>query len=502
MKKLATLLSASLFCLALLQSGLLATENSIKIRGARALGMGGAFTAIADDQNAFFYNPAGITQRTGSLFTLFDLPLSITDDSIQFMNFYNDNQDGLKNFDKLTPAAQSDLINKINNTATKYRTRLRFGFPNTNYISKPGFISWGLGVFDQADIGIQLKQGLIVPNIDIWGNMDVILAVPLAHRFDVLPFNVPGKLSVGATIKDIMRGRIEELNKSILEFEKFDPVLQPGNGYGMDLGTLYQYNEQWNFGLQIMDLGGTSISYPKVETTKDGITTVKDAFTGVIYPVWNIGAAYVPKKIYYWPGRYINTLNRLQLAADIDDVFSSQEPLSQTFWKKTHIGAEFRFSTLALRVGFNSGYPTAGLKLGIPYLGLNLEYAYWSDELGLFAGQIPESNHQLSISFRWGNEKGKAFGSDAVVKEKKTEPIKTLTKPTTAQLSIPAVLLSTQSAVSVSNQNQVGVSVSTATVAPIIVVPAPSKVKDDAKAIIEKPATAAKEEIKEQIKKK
>ncbi len=35
-------------------------------QGSRALGMGGAFTAIADDASAIYYNPAGMMQNRGS----------------------------------------------------------------------------------------------------------------------------------------------------------------------------------------------------------------------------------------------------------------------------------------------------------------------------------------------------------------------------------------------------------------------------------------------------
>ena len=40
------------------------------VRGVRPLGLGNAFEAIADDENAFHYNPAGLAQNTNMLFYL------------------------------------------------------------------------------------------------------------------------------------------------------------------------------------------------------------------------------------------------------------------------------------------------------------------------------------------------------------------------------------------------------------------------------------------------
>jgi hypothetical protein len=43
--------------------------------GARAIGMAGAFVAIADDASAIFWNPSGLTQVTDhQLFLSIDLP--------------------------------------------------------------------------------------------------------------------------------------------------------------------------------------------------------------------------------------------------------------------------------------------------------------------------------------------------------------------------------------------------------------------------------------------
>jgi hypothetical protein len=411
-------------------------ESPIFIRGTRVLGMGGAFTAISDDQNAMFFNPAGLTQRQGGQFTLFELQATISEDTMNFYQFYQDNEDKLKDFEKLNNTDKANLITEINRTITKYKTRVRVGFPNASYVSGPGFISWGAGVFDQVDLGFRIRQGLIVPTIDLWGNVDVVCAVPLAHRFDAVPY-IPGKLSVGLTPKLIYRGNIAEYGKSILEFSDFNPVIQMGEGYGFDFGALYQPTDRWNAGLTVNDFGSTAISYASVETTKDGITTVKEASTGVIMPRWNLGTAYVPSKICYWPGRSFSTKDRLVLAADVVDLLNDKEPLtSESVWKKMHLGAEFRFYTLSLRTGFNSGYPSFGFGFGIPYVGLNVDYAYWADEMGLFAGQQPEWNHQLNLSLKWGGMNGRAYGSDVkTVAPVVTEPAQATpsqTEPTPA----------------------------------------------------------------------
>lgn len=413
--------------------GFCANEPQVFIRGIRPLGMGGAFVALADDQNAIFYNPAGLTQRVGGQFTLFELPLNISEDAFKFSSFFNDNKDKLEKFDTLSPIQQIDLLNKINGEVISYQPKLKFGLPNTCYITKTSLLSWGFGVFDQIELGFQFNRSLIIPNLSFWGNGDIIMAVPLAYRFDFIPL-MPGKISAGAVLKYIQRGRISELNRSVLEFENFDPKLQWGKGFGFDLGALYQPTERWNIGLQITDFGGTNLSFEEVKSSKAGVED-KKAFTGMIPVQYNAGTAYVPEKIYYWPGRYINTADRIMFALDIRDFASSDEPVYEaTLWKKIHMGAEFRFGPLSLRGGFNSGYPSIGAGVRIPYAGLKLDYAYWADELGRYAGQIPVWNHQINLALSWGDSKGRPYGisssseKDETSKKQKPNKQKTDTK--------------------------------------------------------------------------
>jgi len=58
MKRLGVLVTVALLILIFTQASIAASPGM----GARAMGMGGAFTAVADDGTAAYWNPAGITQ--------------------------------------------------------------------------------------------------------------------------------------------------------------------------------------------------------------------------------------------------------------------------------------------------------------------------------------------------------------------------------------------------------------------------------------------------------
>ncbi len=54
------MLKRSLSCLLLITINLSASYAALETYGARPMGMGGAFTAVADDANAPYWNPAGL----------------------------------------------------------------------------------------------------------------------------------------------------------------------------------------------------------------------------------------------------------------------------------------------------------------------------------------------------------------------------------------------------------------------------------------------------------
>lgn len=402
MKSMKKIIIAFFVLLIILPAVLVAEELPVFIRGIRPAAMGGAFTAIADDYNAYFYNPAGLTQIQKWQLQLFDVPVTVSDDLFDLYEWVNDNETAIKDYEKQSEETKTKIMNDIIDRVSRFRVHVSGSVLNPNFISSPiGLannlkLNFGLGLFNVYDAKIKINSGLLVPTIDMFGALDVAGMIPLAFRMEKAPFDLPGSLSLAGTIKIIQRGRLEEQRKSILEFSEFDPALQRGRGVGLDFGTLYQLNGQWNFGLMVADIFGTPIQYDAV--VSNNIT--KPEATYVITPTVNVGVAWRPQNFYFWTNKFISLNRHFVFALDVKDVTDEQEKLvDETFFKKVHMGAEYQTKMLSLRGGFNSGYPTfgAGLRLWI----LNLDYAFYGEELGMYAGQMAEWNHMISAAIRF-----------------------------------------------------------------------------------------------------
>jgi hypothetical protein len=214
---------------------------------------------------------------------------------------------------------------------------------------------------------------------------------------------------------------------SVAEFEDFSLPFQSGDGYGLDLGFIYHLNSRWNFGMQLSDAFYTNIKYD--EYKDDNPSKSKPAYTAGIRPEWNLGVAYFPDKIYYWPGMYFETNKRFTFAADLADIANSDETLTDSFWKKVHLGAEYKFAPFAVRAGVNSGYPTFGAAVATNVV--QFEYAFYGEEQGRYAGQDPSWFHRIMFSVKIGENRGRPYGK--TVKKKDGEDKKERDKKTVSQ---------------------------------------------------------------------
>ncbi|MDR0822429.1 MAG: conjugal transfer protein TraF [Endomicrobium sp.] len=506
----------------------LVKDDRIMIKGIRPMGMGGAFTAVSDDENAVFYNPAGITQRTSWLLQILSINAATANETINVIKKASDikgGSDGIKAKD----------IQKIKDDFSDKDISLSLSLPNLFFISSPlslenNSISFGFGEFISADIGVNigisvpdyvfqlaliaeknpslitesdiisvlppdilkdLGSNLSIPQLasllnriengdvsaitDLYNSFgddevknliadlkngnksleDVIselesrfdasiinkilgsvgatgvvntyvtgtFDVPLAYRFKSLSaLQLPGELSVGVNLKYIYRVKASQIvslsadDVGALEnnLDSLNLAVLSGNGFGIDLGGIYHWTPEWNFGLQISDVF-TRINYNNV-IAKYPKSASDSSFTENAYiaPQFNIGVAYNPEKFYYWKDKYFQADKRFTFAIDLRDLFGTYEP---DFADRFHIGIEYRLSPIALRAGLNKFHPTVGA--GIELGGFQLIYAFYGDDSPL-AKQLGSDKtiyyHEVQISIKFGHFDGRPFGKDAAPK--------------------------------------------------------------------------------------
>jgi hypothetical protein len=165
----------------------------------------------------------------------------------------------------------------------------------------------------------------------------------------------------------------------------------------MDFGVIYHLNTRWNFGLNVTDIFTTCVKYKNVY--KDS-QDYGQRLNGSIKPNLGVGIAYLPEKFYYWNDKYLNINNNLMFVFDITDLTGTEEYFIESPFKKIHFGAECKLRPFVIRMGFNSGYPTVGF--GVVTKIVNLEYAFYGEEQGNYAGQKSAWFHRMQFSVKFG----------------------------------------------------------------------------------------------------
>jgi len=178
--------------------------------GAKAMGMGFAFTAQADDPSAIYFNPAGLTQLKGSNVMLGATYLAL---------------DGGE-FSGTTPLTGGAVVSETQKS-------LDFIIPNAYFTrtTNDGYISYGIGVFTPFGLGQEYEN----KNTSIFRNQITLIDLQTVVVNPTIAFKINEFLSVGVGI-DWMYGKAK-LEKT--------PVASVGNLYNSELkgdGDAWGYN--------------------------------------------------------------------------------------------------------------------------------------------------------------------------------------------------------------------------------------------------------------------
>jgi hypothetical protein len=317
--------------------------------GPRAIGMGGAFTAIADDASAAYWNPAGLSQISS-------YEISISSAPVYFQNNINPNAPvttGFSNNFGFPWVESFQLIIPLAKDNTLGLSYFRPYHPQINYFSGNAVLT-----------SLQEADGSYLLN-PTFQESEIVLSY--AARFAGI-----NNFSVGINVK-----RVTNDSSYIEYFSQDDPSINselagPGIGvvgYGVDLGILYRipitkYSEEFRIGLSLQNLV-SQVQYTNgliVSPTTSGepvSLNVGAGFETPIPPQITLGLAY--KNDYLFKIRNITDL-------DFDQISDTRFDSSSN--KIIRFGTEFWFFNDV--VGIRGGYSSQLNNPGTISLGLSL----------------------------------------------------------------------------------------------------------------------------------
>ena len=344
----------------LLGMGVAAAEELPSLyRGIRPLGMGGAFITLSDDENAMFFNPAGLNDVSG--FGGVGLINPLVEVSKNTMGFYQD----LSDLDTKNQQKVIDFLNERVGERQHVRAALLPNFYMHN------FAIAGLG---QATVDMEIRDRGANPTMPTHVRLDTgVMASGAFGFFDQM-------FQIGVTGKFVQRQGVNKTYSAVdIVNDTFDPIDDADKAgkksdFALDIGTKVNFK---------------SFLKPSVALVVQNITDLDFEELGEIPQQVNIGASINPD---FW-------ILKTTFAVEIDDLTKNVE-VDDDLYKRLHLGAEFRFPMiLAVRAGVNGGYLTAGL--GIDFWILSLSYATYAEEIGAFSGQRSDRRHvaQLSLGF-------------------------------------------------------------------------------------------------------
>ncbi|MBP9707273.1 MAG: hypothetical protein KBD78_06480 [Oligoflexales bacterium] len=331
----------------------------LEYKSGKMLGRGHSGLSTADEEDAIFYNPAGLAQGKG----IYKKTVLLS----PMLEFSSDTR---------------DLIREV---AVEEKTdvetlRKHIGQPQHLGISNFSGVIFrraAIGLFGngQSDILISKSPeagGLeqVDAGADIMGGLSFSLADSFFHK----------NLYFGITSKYLYRGEAG-IHADLAEYDelqKIDPAdsLGMGNGFGLDYGMMWrgEGRVQKNFGLTVKNIGQTAI---------DPIDDASNA-AGPIEQTINIGTSFVTAAY----------LSQIEFHFDIWDLTSAY---TDNFYLKTHLGAELNLKKfIGLSAGLNQGYPTVGMFFDVYFLRLDL--GAYTEEVGDNAGTRPDKRFYFRLA--------------------------------------------------------------------------------------------------------
>lgn len=355
----------------------------------RALGMGNAFVAVANDYSALFYNPAGLANLDENHL---DMSFEVGG-SLELAKLMKDVDDA-----QATVGSESDKQQAIADVLEKYygkRMGIRLGSPQAIW-ARPG---WAIAVIP-LDFTLRTSiHSSVGTSINATAYADTTVAYGYGDKVKDFDY---GQLSWGVTAKGVHRGYFSQ-NVSAIELAA-DPNLisekDLSSGYTVDadvgflwkpyipedgLFSVFQLAEP-TFGLVVRNIVETGFTGPGF-LGEEGSELVPERLFRVI----DIGTRWEYPSFWLFGGRGV---------MDFRDILHPE----YTFMKSLHVGFEFDWTVTSwwkgqYRVGLSQGYWTAGLSA--LFTIFNLDVVSYAEELGTKSTPLENRYYMVKASMNF-----------------------------------------------------------------------------------------------------
>ena len=356
-------------------------------QGVRNLGMGNTGIGLSFDENALFYNPAGLAS-VDTILVGFPFLMEVSDDSVNI----------IKEVSKLSgDSKNADIVALLMGKRVHFRNlidlNLIMPFGELMTFGAAHGIEWQFDFGVRNPVAIEIDFGARLDRINNFG-----FALPVAR----------GRWLVGAGVETIERCDIP------LTTATFGTVLN-NSDIGSSIGKCelndLKRAQTFNFGFQRrletasalkMTWGFTANNVGGLKFKRsDNETSPADQ-----NPEYSTGFSWQPS---WGPVRLLYAIDIRDLTMKhADDTDCQSKKSTDCLWKRLHIGTEIGISpidsgasTFAIRAGFNQGYFTYGFELNpfIVFRGLNIQYAVYKTETGSQIGDRPDKRKVFQLNF-------------------------------------------------------------------------------------------------------
>jgi len=380
-------LIAAILCLAIPATASAASlEYAYIYKSTRAMGMGGAYTAIGGRVDSLFYNPAGlinIPQDKGWEVNLINVSAEYGKNTKKFLR---DTKDATNTTDaNSSGSADDDKLQAMNNVLSEYRGQnLHARVADFTSIGK-SYDKWafGLGGIASGRLDASTHQGF---------GADGFLEVSADALYGAIggfSIAVTDNLYAGVGVKSLHRESlihnftVRELvdhQDDLNSFIKND-LREKGDAYGADLGLIWKFTK-------------TSKLKPAIGVSAMNIGGLHFGQAGMMPMTVNAGVSINPT---------VPAVRSLVVGVDYVDVLNNNKQ-DKDQAKRLRAGAEVQLVDvmpfeLTLRAGMYQKKPTVGCDVRL--LIFTVSYAMYTEEVGAYAGQDKDKRQLVTLNIGW-----------------------------------------------------------------------------------------------------